>query len=231
MTHEDKHAHSHTSARSAHGEGDAHALTSAKTLKSTRDLPDAINHCKRCELWRSATQGVPGEGNASSALMLVGEAPGDSEDLKGHPFVGPAGAMLDRALEEAGMDRKSIYVTNAVKHFKFEPRGKRRLHVKPSTEEIHACNWWLAEELRLVSPKLVIALGATAARALLGRVVTIMQTRGTAIPLNDTTHLWVTIHPSFLLRIPDEDKKRAEYQRFVKELTAAHHFITNAHPA
>jgi len=226
MTHEDEQAHRCT-ARSAPGDDDAHALTGAKTLTSTRALPEAINHCRRCELWRSATQGVPGEGKSPSGLMLVGEAPGDSEDLKGHPFVGPAGAMLDRALEEAGMDRKSIYVTNAVKHFKFEPRGKRRLHVKPSAEEIQACHWWLEEELRLVAPKLVIALGATAARALLGRVVTIAQTRGEAIPLNDTTHLWVTIHPSFLLRIPDEDKKRAEYERFVKELTAAHRFVTH----
>jgi len=224
--HEDEHAHPRTatSAREGH---DAHALTGAKSLKSTRELPDAVNRCRRCDLWRSATQGVPGEGKAPSGLMLVGEAPGDSEDLKGHPFVGPAGAMLDRALEEAGMDRKSVYVTNAVKHFKFEARGKRRLHVKPSAEEIQACNWWLEEELRLVAPKLVIALGATAARALLGRVVTIAQTRGEAIPLNDTTHLWVTIHPSFLLRIPDENKKRAEYERFVKELTAAQHFVSH----
>jgi len=226
MKHEDEHARPHL-ARTARGGDDAHGLTGAKTLKSTRELPEAVNACKRCDLWRSATQGVPGEGKAPSGLMLVGEAPGDSEDLKGHPFVGPAGAMLDRALEEAGMDRKSVYVTNAVKHFKFEPRGKRRLHVKPSAEEISACNWWLAEEMRLVSPKLVIALGATAARALLGRVVTIAQTRGSAIQLSDTTHLWVTIHPSFLLRIPDEDKKRAEYQRFVKELTAAHHWVTH----
>jgi DNA polymerase len=226
MTHEDEHAHPHL-ARTARGDEDASALTGGKTLTSTRELSDAINSCKRCELWRSATQGVPGEGKAPCGLMLVGEAPGDSEDLKGHPFVGPAGAMLDRALEEAGMDRKSVYVTNAVKHFKFEPRGKRRLHLKPSAEEIQACNGWLAEEMRLVSPKLVIALGATAARALLGRVVTIAQTRGSAIQLSDTTHLWVTIHPSFLLRIPDEDKKRAEYQRFVKELTAAQHWITH----
>jgi uracil-DNA glycosylase len=225
MTHENEQGHSHL-ARGARDEEDAHGLTGAKILKSTRGLPDAINSCRRCDLWRSATQGVPGEGKAPSGLMLVGEAPGDSEDLKGHPFVGPAGAMLDRALEEAGMDRKSVYVTNAVKHFKFEPRGKRRLHVKPSAEEIQACNWWLAEELRLVSPKLVIALGATAARALLGRVVTITQTRGSAIPLSDTTHLWVTIHPSFLLRIPDEDKRHAEYQRFVKELTAAHRWVS-----
>jgi DNA polymerase len=157
--------------------------------------------------------------------MFVGEAPGDSEDLQGRPFVGPAGAMLDRALLEAGMDRQSVYVTNAVKHFKFEPRGKRRLHVKPSVGEIQACNWWLEQELRLVSPKLVIALGATAARALLGRMVTIAQTRGTPIPLSRTTHLWVTIHPSFLLRIPDDVTRRAEYLRFVQELTDARQWI------
>jgi DNA polymerase len=136
--------------------------------------------------------------------------------------------MLDRALEEAGMDRKSVYVTNAVKHFKFEPRGKRRLHVKPNAVELQACHWWLEQELRLVSPKLVIALGATAARALLGRVVTIAGTRGSPIQLSDTTHLWVTIHPSFLLRIPEENRKRAEYRRFVEELTAAHHWV-NSH--
>ena len=128
----------------------AHA---AGELRNTSELPEAVNSCRRCSLWKTATQGVPGEGKAPSGLMLVGEAPGDSEDLKGHPFVGPAGAMLDRALEEAGMDRQSVYVTNAVKHFKFEPRGKRRLHVKPSVDEIQACNWWLEEELRLVSPE------------------------------------------------------------------------------
>lgn len=195
-------------------------------LASTHELPEAVNACRRCGLWKTATQGVPGEGKAPSGLMLVGEAPGDSEDLRGHPFVGPAGAMLDRALEEAGMDRNSVYVTNAVKHFKFEPRGKRRLHVKPSPVEIEACHWWLEEELRLVSPKLVIALGATAARALLGRVVTIAQTRGSPIKLNDDMSLWVTIHPSFLLRIPEETRRHAEYKRFVQELTEAHRWIT-----
>ncbi len=215
-----------TLARSRELDADeAQGLTGTRTLKSTRELPEAINACRRCTLWKSATQGVPGEGQSPSELMLVGEAPGDSEDLQGHPFVGPAGAMLDRALADAGMDRSSVYVTNAVKHFKFEPRGKRRLHVKPSAVEIQACNWWLEEELRLVSPKLVIALGATAARALLGRVVTIVQTRGSPMKLSDTTQLWVTIHPSFLLRIPDESRKRAEYQRFVHELAEAHRWI------
>jgi uracil-DNA glycosylase len=224
MAHEDEHLTRHTRSGAAADE-DRAGLTGARTLSSTRELPEAVNACKRCDLWRSATQGVPGEGKAPCGLMLVGEAPGDSEDLQGHPFVGPAGAMLDQALQEAGMDRKSVYVTNAVKHFKFEPRGQRRLHVKPSITEVQACNWWLEEELRVVAPKLVIALGATAARALLGRVVTIAQTRGTPIELSETTHLWVTIHPSFLLRIPEEARKRAEYQRFVRELTDARRWL------
>jgi uracil-DNA glycosylase family protein len=221
MKHEDDDITTRERARAVDDDADA----SERKLTSTRELPEAVNACRRCGLWKTATQGVPGEGKAPSGLMLVGEAPGDSEDLQGHPFVGPAGAMLDRALEEAGMDRKSVYVTNAVKHFKFEPRGKRRLHVKPGAVEIQACNWWLEEELRLVSPKLVIALGATAARALLGRVVTIAETRGTPLPLNETTSLWVTIHPSFLLRIPDEERRHAEYKRFVEELTEAHRWI------
>lgn len=221
MKHEDEHLPTRTRSRAS----DLGPLTGARTLRSTRELRGAVNACKRCDLWKPSTQGVPGEGKVPSALMIVGEAPGDQEDLQGHPFVGPAGAMLDRALEDAGMDRKSVYVTNAVKHFKFEPRGKRRLHMKPSAGEIQACNWWLEEEMRLVSPKLVIALGATAARALLGRVVTIAQTRGTPLKLSDTTSLWVTIHPSFLLRIPDEVRRRAEYKRFVQELTDAHRWI------
>ncbi|HZO21384.1 MAG TPA: UdgX family uracil-DNA binding protein [Steroidobacteraceae bacterium] len=205
--------------------GTEQGLTGARTLASTGELPEAVNQCRRCSLWRTATQGVPGEGKSPNALMLVGEAPGDSEDLQGHPFIGPAGAMLDRALGEAGLDRQSVYVTNAVKHFKFEPRGKRRLHVKPSPSEIEACNWWLVEELRLVGPKLVIALGATAARALLGQVVTISQMRGTPVSLSATTHLWVTIHPSLLLRIPDDVRRRAEFDRFVRELKDARQWV------
>ena len=200
---------------------DEGGLTGARTLLSLAELRGAVDGCRRCMLWKSTTQGVPGEGAASSGLMLVGEAPGDSEDLQGHPFVGPAGAILDRALQDAGLGRDSVYITNAVKHFKFEPRGKRRLHIKPSASEIEACHWWLGEELRLVAPKLVMALGGTAARALLGHPVIVSQLRGSPTRLSPTTHLWVTIHPSFLLRIPDDAQRRSEYARFVKELKDA----------
>ncbi|MGA9370060.1 MAG: UdgX family uracil-DNA binding protein, partial [Steroidobacteraceae bacterium] len=185
------------------------------------ELRGAVDACRRCMLWKAATHGVPGEGLAASRLMLVGEAPGDSEDLQGHPFVGPAGAILDRALQDAALGRESVYITNAVKHFKFEPRGKRRLHIKPSASEIEACHWWLGEELRLVAPKLVMALGGTAARALLGHPVIVSQLRGSPTRLSATAHLWVTIHPSFLLRITDDVQRRSEYARFVKELKDA----------
>jgi len=190
-------------------------------LESLGELRGALNHCRRCELWRHATQGVPGEGPPHARLMLVGEQPGDAEDVAGHPFVGPAGAMLDRGLDEAGIERSSVFVSNAVKHFKFEQRGKRRLHAKPSIAEIKACNVWLLEELRLVQPQLVIALGASAARGVLGRAVTISATRGRAIPLPQGPHAWITIHPSFLLRIEDEAQRHTEYQRFVRELAQA----------
>lgn len=196
-------------------------LTGARTLVSLGELRAAVNECRRCTLWKSTTQGVPGEGAVPPRLMLVGEAPGDSEDLQGHPFVGPAGAILDRALKDAGLGRDSVYITNAVKHFKFEPRGKRRLHIKPSASEIEACHWWLGEELRLAAPKLVMALGGTAARALLGHPVIVSQLRGAPIRLSATAHLWVTIHPSFLLRVPDDAQRRSEYARFVKELKDA----------
>ena len=209
------------SKRARAGREDDGGLTGARTLISLAELRGAVDACRRCMLWKSTTQGVPGEGAASSGLMLVGEAPGDSEDLQGHPFVGPAGAILDRALQDAGLGRDSVYITNAVKHFKFEPRGKRRLHIKPSASEIEACHWWLDEELRLVAPKLVMALGGTAARALLGHPVIVSQLRGSPTRLSPTTHLWVTIHPSFLLRIPDDAQRRSEYARFVKEVKDA----------
>jgi uracil-DNA glycosylase len=196
-------------------------LTGARTLASIGELPGAVNECRRCTLWKATTQGVPGEGAVPSRLMLVGEAPGDSEDLQGHPFVGPAGAILDRALKDAGLGRDAVYITNAVKHFKFESRGKRRLHLKPSASEIEACRWWLGEELRLVAPKLVMTLGGTAARALLGHAVIVSQLRGAPIRLTAASHLWVTIHPSFLLRVPDDAQRRSEYARFVKELQDA----------
>jgi uracil-DNA glycosylase family protein len=207
---------------------DENALTGARTLTSIEELRDAVNECKRCALWKAATQGVPGEGLAPSKLMLIGEAPGDQEDLQGHPFVGPAGAMLDRALHDAGLSRETVYISNAVKHFKFEPRGKRRLHIKPSASEIEACNWWLAEEMRLVAPRLVMALGGTSARALLGHPVTVSQMRGAPTRLSPTTHLWVTIHPSFLLRIPDDVQRRSEYARFVNELKEAQEWIAKS---
>ncbi|HVW69492.1 MAG TPA: UdgX family uracil-DNA binding protein [Steroidobacteraceae bacterium] len=206
----------------------ANALTGARSLTSISELRDAVNDCKRCQLWKLATQGVPGEGLAPSKLMLIGEAPGDQEDLQGHPFVGPAGAMLDRALQDAGLSRQTVYISNAVKHFKFEQRGKRRLHIKPAASEIEACGWWLAEELRLVAPKLVMALGGTSARALLGHPVTVSQMRGAPTKLTAMTHLWVTIHPSFLLRIPDDAQRRSEYARFVNELKDAQEWIANS---
>jgi uracil-DNA glycosylase family protein len=190
-------------------------------LNSIHELREAVDACRRCGLWKNATQGVPGEGPVKSELMLVGEQPGDAEDTEGHPFVGPAGAILDRALHEAGITRKEVFVSNAVKHFKFEPRGKRRLHVKPNIQEIEACRWWLAEELKFVQPRLVIALGATAARSLLGHTVTVSALRGLPTPFMEDTHMWVTVHPSYLLRIPDHTSQRAEYARFVEDLEGA----------
>lgn len=194
-------------------------------LNSISELRDAVNACKRCDLWRHATQGVPGEGPRKADFMLVGEQPGDQEDQAGHPFVGPAGAILDRALDDAGITRNDVYVSNAVKHFKFEPRGKRRLHVKPNVGEIEACRWWLTEELKFVEPKVVVALGATAARSLLGHTVTVSSMRGLPTPFTDSAHLWVTVHPSYLLRIPDHSAQRAEYARFVQDLEGAAHWL------
>jgi uracil-DNA glycosylase len=190
-------------------------------LKSLGELREAVNACRRCDLWRNATQGVPGEGPRKAEVMLLGEQPGDQEDQQGHPFVGPAGALLDRALHEAGIERKEVFVSNAVKHFKFEPRGKRRIHAKPNAGEIHACRWWLAEELKFVSPKVIIALGASAARSLLGRTVTISAMRGVPTPFEGDAHVWVTVHPSYLLRMPDPDQKRLEFDRFVGDLKGA----------
>ncbi|MGE0178390.1 MAG: UdgX family uracil-DNA binding protein [Sphingomonas sp.] len=174
--------------------------------------------CTRCPLFREATQTVFGEGPLDARIMFVGEQPGDQEDVQGRPFAGPAGQLFDRAMEEAGVDRARSYVTNAVKHFKFERRGKRRLHQKPDGGEIAACRWWLERELQIVRPALTVALGATAARSLFGKVVTISKMRGQPHPGPDGGEAWVTVHPSFLLRLPDEDRKAEEYARFVEDL-------------
>jgi uracil-DNA glycosylase len=188
------------------------------TYRSLTALAQAEAQCTRCPLYKNATQVVPGEGSSRSRLMMVGEQPGDKEDLEGKPFVGPAGRMLDRAIVEAGLDRRKVFVTNAVKHFKFEQRGKRRLHKKPNAFEIDRCKWWLEQELRIIKPELVVALGATALRSVTGKPTAIAALRGRAVPLADGTPLVATIHPSYLLRIQDHDDKAAEYGRFVADL-------------
>jgi DNA polymerase len=174
--------------------------------------------CTRCDLYRFGTQTVFGEGPLDAAIMFVGEQPGDQEDLAGRPFVGPAGALFDAALEKAGIDRRAVYVTNAVKHFKFVQRGKRRIHNKPDAGEIEACRWWIEHERELIRPPVTVALGATAARSLLGKTVTIGRVRGSPLKAEDGGELWVTVHPSFLLRIPEPDRKRQESALFLRDL-------------
>ena len=193
----------------------------APAIRTLRELAEAEQACRRCSLYRDATQAVPGEGDPHAMLMLVGEQPGDKEDLAGRPFVGPAGRILDRALGEAGIDRRKVFVTNAVKHFKYEWRGKRRLHKKPNAGEIDICRWWLDLERRLVRPATIVAMGATAARGVFGRAVTIARERGRLQPAPDGSALFVTIHPSLLLRLEGDDEKAAEYARFVADLRAA----------
>ncbi len=177
--------------------------------------------CRRCDLHKFATQTVFGEGLATADLVFVGEQPGDKEDIAGKPFVGPAGAMFDRALDEAGIDRRRAYVTNAVKHFKFEPRGKKRIHKKPGIGEINACHAWLEEELAILRPKLTIALGASAIRSLTGQSASVLATRGQVLSSPRAGRVFVTVHPSFLLRLPDQASQQAEYARFVDDLRVA----------
>ena len=174
--------------------------------------------CTRCPLHRDATRTVFGEGPLDAPLVFIGEQPGDQEDLAGRPFVGPAGQLFDQALAQAGIDRASAYVTNAVKHFKFARQGKRRLHQSPDAGEIQACRWWLDQEIALVRPRIIVALGASAARAMLGKAVTISRTRGTAISLEGGAEGWVTVHPSYLLRLPDAARRAEEHARFVSDL-------------
>ncbi|WP_313440447.1 UdgX family uracil-DNA binding protein [Novosphingobium sp.] len=191
-------------------------------------LAEEAAACRRCPLWKPATRTVFGEGPHDAEIMIVGEQPGDQEDLAGRVFVGPAGAVFDRAMAEAGIDRKRSYVTNAVKHFKFEPRGKRRIHARPNSGEIEACRWWVDQERAIVRPRLVIAMGATAARSLTGRAVTVGQERGRAITLPDGTPCWITVHPSYLLRLPSEADADAEFTRYVDDLRKAAQSLASA---
>ena len=197
-----------------------------------QDLRSQIQDCRRCPLGQHATQSVAGEGPADARIVLVGEQPGDQEDIEGRPFVGPAGQLLNRALTEAGLRRESLYVTNAVKHFKFEVRGKRRLHKSPGQREVMACHAWLQQELATVQPHLIVALGATATRSLLGRSVSIQQTRGKVLSHSRSaagagSSLLITVHPSALLRMPESQRMTA-FDDLVRDLRLALPFATDA---
>lgn len=201
-----------------------------RTSRSIAALREQAQHCRACPLYRNATQVVFGEGRVTASIVLIGEQPGDREDLSGRSFVGPAGQLLDRALAQAGVERDATYVTNAVKHFKFEPRGKRRIHKKPNEQEIAACTHeWLEQELRLIEPELVVAMGATAARAVFGRATAIGKNRGhvikdAALANEITADVIVTVHPSYLLRVPDEDRAAA-FDDFVADLKLARRYV------
>jgi uracil-DNA glycosylase len=196
------------------GEPVSELLPERPTLRTVRQ---AASGCKACELYKRGTQTVFGEGPRKAEVMLVGEQPGDAEDLAGHPFVGPAGRLLDKALEAAGIDRTLVYVTNVVKHFKWEPRGKRRIHAKPNAAEIAACRPWLETEIALVRPRVIVCLGATAAQALLGRAFKVSRQRGEFVPSPLAPLVTATVHPSSILRAPDESR-REEMTRFVEDL-------------
>ena len=190
-----------------------------------RALRVEVQSCRGCELYRYATQAVFGEGPKSASIALIGEQPGDEEDRQGHPFVGPSGKLLNRALEEAGIDRSQVYVTNAVKHFKFEERGKRRLHKKPRMSEIKACKPWLEAEMSLIKPHVIVCLGATAAQVLLGSKYRLTEERGKFLE-----HAWAplvtaTVHPSAILRAPDADQRHHEYRKFVDDLTGVRNVL------
>jgi uracil-DNA glycosylase len=181
-------------------------------------LQEAARGCRACNLWRNATQTVFGAGSPQARVMFVGEQPGNDEDLDGRPFVGPAGKLLDRALAEAGIERTQIYVTNAVKHFKWEPRGKRRIHKKPNSAEIAACRPWLETEIAVVRPEVIVCLGATAAQSLLGRAFRVTQHRGELLESSLAKAVMATVHPSSILRAPDDETRRTEFTKFVADL-------------
>jgi DNA polymerase len=184
-------------------------------------MRDAVQHCRGCDLYKNATQAVFGEGATHASVILVGEVPGDEEDKQGHPFVGPAGRLLDAALEEAGFDRDEVYITNAVKHFRWEPRGKRRLHKKPSARQIEACKPWLHAEILVIKPKVIVCLGATAAQAMLGRDFRITKQRGKFYRDEEGRWITATYHPSAILRAPDQDDRRRKRAEFVEDLHKA----------
>lgn len=181
-------------------------------------LREAAASCKACDLWKLGTQTVFGEGSATARVMIVGEQPGDKEDLQGRPFVGPAGAVLDKALLAAGIERGDVYLTNIVKHFKWEPRGKRRLHKKPNTLEINVCRPWLEAEINAVKPQVIVLLGATAAQGILGRHFRVTQHRGEWLASEMAARVMATVHPSSILRAPDEDSRHEEMQKFIADL-------------
>jgi len=181
-------------------------------------LRAAAQICQACHLWKRGTQTVFGEGASKAQLMFIGEQPGDAEDLAGHPFVGPAGKLLDRAMVDAGIDRVAVYVTNVVKHFKWEPRGKRRIHKKPNAAEIAACRPWLDAEIEFVKPRAIVCLGATAAQALLGRQFKVTAHRGEFVKSTLAPLVMATVHPSSILRAPDDDTRRVEMERFTDNL-------------
>ena len=199
----------------APGEPVSDLLPDRPTLPTVREV---AADCKACDLYKRGTQTVFGEGPRKATVMLVGEQPGDAEDLAGHPFVGPAGKLLDAALEQAGIDRRQVYVTNVVKHFKWEPRGKRRIHAKPNAAEIAACRPWLETEISLVKPHVLICLGATAAQALVGRSFKVSKQRGAIIESTLAPIVTATVHPSSILRAPDDEARREEMRRFVRDL-------------
>jgi DNA polymerase len=204
------------------------APRSKASIESPQPMPASLSAvrreaegCTRCPLYKDATQTVFGEGPAEATIMLVGEQPGDQEDIQGRPFVGPAGQMLDRAMAEAGVERDKVYITNAVKHFKFERRGKKRIHQKPNNGEVDICRWWVDLERRLVKPRVVVAMGATAIRGVSGRSSSVSSLRGKPAGLPDGTQMVTTVHPSYLLRMPDRDAAEAELARLVDDLKLA----------
>jgi uracil-DNA glycosylase family protein len=199
-----------------------------KTLEAVRL---EARGCRACPLWKGPNQMVFGAGPAPAEVMFVGEQPGDKEDLVGEPFVGPAGLMFDKAMDKAGLDRRSAYVTNAVKHFKFEPRGKRRLHKKPSSGEIQACFPWLKREVELVQPRLIVALGATALRAVAGKSLPVIENRGRTVPSVFKVPAYVTVHPSSLLRVPEPEDRRAAFEQFVADLKKIARILNEARRA